>query len=377
MPLWVMTGVGIRSSWCRATRIWSFRRRGQSPGLRVRYLVPCRRTDRGVRSQVRVPHDLQQEPARPGDRRRLLHACAVRPRQRHVRHVHGLRHARHEQERGIAPRNCPSPTTTWTSLRQPRGYCDVADLSRRAGPAGALYVRREPLRHRPARRRDATRPARHAVAGARAAGRRGVQRGHRMLRAGEHVLVFPDGHDHDGHAVVGFGGERVTGTAGHVDRQWSPLVANDGGPTGDIRSRGHDGARSTWTTAWTSAYGGSSTGRITMRHTVFGRPQLSRLRPGVRRRRRGHLTSYVRWPESIRTLVPPPAAARYLSDRHRLTSHKFDLDLAGEPLVAAPAHCCRSSIWRVRTDTTGPCVVNRSAASRSTNDRWRCIATGN
>ena len=48
--------------------------------------------------------------------------------------------------------------------------------------------------------------------------------------------------------------------------------------------------------------------------------------------------SYVRWPESVRTLVPPPRAARYLPDRHRLTSRTLDLDLTGEPLVPAPAH---------------------------------------
>jgi len=46
----------------------------------------------------------------------------------------------------------------------------------------------------------------------------------------------------------------------------------------------------------------------------------------------------VRWPDSIRTLVPPPAKARYMPDRHRLTSQKLDLDLPGEPLVAAAAH---------------------------------------
>ena len=50
------------------------------------------------------------------------------------------------------------------------------------------------------------------------------------------------------------------------------------------------------------------------------------------------VASYVRWPESVRTLVPPPAKARYMPDRHRLTSRKLDLDLTGEPLVAAPAH---------------------------------------
>jgi hypothetical protein len=46
----------------------------------------------------------------------------------------------------------------------------------------------------------------------------------------------------------------------------------------------------------------------------------------------------VRWPESIHTLLPPPSQARYLPDRHRLTSRLLDLDLTGEPLVAAPAH---------------------------------------
>lgn len=48
--------------------------------------------------------------------------------------------------------------------------------------------------------------------------------------------------------------------------------------------------------------------------------------------------SYVRWPEAVRTLVPPPSTARYMPDRHRLTSRKLDMDLTGEPLVAAPAH---------------------------------------
>ncbi|MDT5007622.1 MAG: hypothetical protein QOJ24_4798, partial [Mycobacterium sp.] len=50
------------------------------------------------------------------------------------------------------------------------------------------------------------------------------------------------------------------------------------------------------------------------------------------------VTSYVRWPASIRTLVPPPAEVRFMPDRHRLTSQKLDLDLKGEPLVPAPAH---------------------------------------
>jgi hypothetical protein len=50
------------------------------------------------------------------------------------------------------------------------------------------------------------------------------------------------------------------------------------------------------------------------------------------------VTSYVRWPDSIRTLVPPPSKTRYMPDRHRLTSRALELDLTGEPLVPAPAH---------------------------------------
>ena len=56
---------------------------------------------------------------------------------------------------------------------------------------------------------DAAGPARDAVARAGAAGCRGVQRGRRVLRAGDHVLVLPDRNDDDRNAIVGFGaGER-------------------------------------------------------------------------------------------------------------------------------------------------------------------------
>jgi hypothetical protein len=48
--------------------------------------------------------------------------------------------------------------------------------------------------------------------------------------------------------------------------------------------------------------------------------------------------SYVRWPESVRQLIRPPVSARYLPDRHTLTSKALDLEISGVPLVAAPAH---------------------------------------
>jgi hypothetical protein len=50
------------------------------------------------------------------------------------------------------------------------------------------------------------------------------------------------------------------------------------------------------------------------------------------------VSSYVRWPETVRPLVPPVASARYLPDRHRITCATLQLDISGEPLVAAPAH---------------------------------------
>ncbi|MGH3674470.1 MAG: lipocalin-like domain-containing protein [Mycobacterium sp.] len=134
----------------------------------------------------------------------------------------------------------------------------------------------------------------------------------------------------------------VTGTAGHVDRQWFPLVANGGGTSGDIRSRAHE-----WRTI------NLENGIDLSIWRQFDRTDRNALQPfsgattsspdgGADPEYADDIevtvTSYVRWPESVRTLVPPPAAARYMPDRHRLTSRKLDLDLTGEPLVAAPAH---------------------------------------
>jgi predicted secreted hydrolase len=134
--------------------------------------------------------------------------------------------------------------------------------------------------------------------------------------------------------------EIVTGKAGHVDRQWFPLVANDGGSTGDIRSRAHE-----WRTI------NLDNGVDISIWRQFDRTDHNALQPFSGATTSSPdadpefaddvevtVTSYVRWPESIRTLVPPPAATRFMPDRHRLTSRKLGLDLTGEPLVPAPAH---------------------------------------
>jgi predicted secreted hydrolase len=134
--------------------------------------------------------------------------------------------------------------------------------------------------------------------------------------------------------------ETVAGAAGHVDRQWFPRYAAAGGPGGDPRSRSHE-----WRTinldngvdlsVWRQfdrtdrnalqPFSGATTS------TTDGAPECAEdIEVSV--------ASYVRWPESISTLIPPPSGARYLPDRHRLTSPKLDIDVTGEPLVAAPAH---------------------------------------
>ncbi len=136
--------------------------------------------------------------------------------------------------------------------------------------------------------------------------------------------------------------ESVTGSAGHIDRQWFPRYAAAGGPGADPRSRSHE-----WRTI------NLDNGVDLSIWRQFDRTNRNALQPFS-----GATTSpgdigaepecaedievsvagYVRWPESISTLVPPPSAARYMPDRHRLTSRQLELDLTGEPVVAAPAH---------------------------------------
>jgi predicted secreted hydrolase len=134
--------------------------------------------------------------------------------------------------------------------------------------------------------------------------------------------------------------ESVSGSAGHVDRQWFPVVANSGGPDGDIRSRSHE-----WRTI------NLDNGIDLSIWRQFDRTNHNALQPfsgATTSSPEGEpeyaddieveVFSYVRWPESVRPLVPPPSAVRYMPDRHRLTSRKLDLELTGEPLVPAPAH---------------------------------------
>ncbi|HTI78042.1 MAG TPA: lipocalin-like domain-containing protein [Mycobacterium sp.] len=134
--------------------------------------------------------------------------------------------------------------------------------------------------------------------------------------------------------------ETVRGDSGHVDRQWFPKVANDGGPTGDIRSRAHE-----WRTI------NLDNGVDLSIWRQFDRTDHNALQPFSGATTSSpdaepeyaddievSIDSYVRWPDEVKTLVPPPSEVRYMPDRHRLTSRTLDLDLTGEPLVPAPAH---------------------------------------
>lgn len=135
--------------------------------------------------------------------------------------------------------------------------------------------------------------------------------------------------------------ERVSGTAGHVDRQWFPLYA--GGGTGEPpRTRSHE-----WRTInfdngvdmsiWRQfdRRNGNAVQPFTGVTTSYpdpGRP------PECVEEFEITIRSYVRWPNEIRPLIRPPASARYLPDRHRISCAALGLDIVGEPLVPAPAH---------------------------------------
>jgi predicted secreted hydrolase len=136
--------------------------------------------------------------------------------------------------------------------------------------------------------------------------------------------------------------EVVTGSAGHVDRQWFPLIANGGGTSGDIRALAHE-----WRTInldngvdlsiWRQFDRTDRNAPQPFSGATTSSPEAG-VDPEFAEDIEVTVAGYVRWPESVKTLVAPPSQARYMPDRHRLTSRRLDLDLTGEPLVAAPAH---------------------------------------
>jgi predicted secreted hydrolase len=136
--------------------------------------------------------------------------------------------------------------------------------------------------------------------------------------------------------------EEVSGTSGHIDRQWFPLPAGGGGTGGDPRAISYE---------WRTIHLDNGADVVSWRQ--FDRRDHNAARPFTGATVAYAATdrepecvedievrteSYVRWPEAVRQLMRPPVAARYMPDRHTLTSKALDLEISGVPLVAAPAH---------------------------------------
>ena len=136
--------------------------------------------------------------------------------------------------------------------------------------------------------------------------------------------------------------EQVSGTAGHVDRQWFPKYAGGGGDGGAPRTRSHE-----WRTInfdngvdlsiWRQfdRLNGNALQPFTGITTSSPDPAVA---PQCAEDFDVAVSSYVKWPDSVRPLVRPPVLARWMPDRHRITCPTMQLDIVGEPLVAAPAH---------------------------------------
>ena len=184
-------------------------------------------------------------------------------------------------------------------------------------------------------------PACDAVEGASAIGGVGVQRQDRVLRPSRHVLLLPDPDGDDRHAAVG--GHRRKSSPG----PWDMSTGNGSrlSPIAVERTAIYVPGRHEWRTInlnngidlsiWRQFDRANGNALQPFSGATTSSPDSD---PEFADDIEVEVASYVRWPESVRTLVPPPAEARYMPDRHRLTSRKLDLDLTGEPLVAAPAH---------------------------------------
>lgn len=135
---------------------------------------------------------------------------------------------------------------------------------------------------------------------------------------------------------------QVSGDSGHVDRQWFPKYAGGGGTAGDPRARSHE-----WRTInfdngidlsiWRQfdRTNDNVLQPFTGVTTSYPDPATS---PQCAEDIEVTISSYVRWPETVRPLVRPLAPARYMPDRHRITCPTLGLDIVGEPVVPAPAH---------------------------------------
>lgn len=165
--------------------------------------------------------------------------------------------------------------------------------------------------------------------------------------------------------------EPVTGTAGHVDRQWFPKYA--GGGTGEPpRTRSHE-----WRTInfdngvdmsiWRQFL--RTEGNALQPFTGITTSYPDARPPQCAEDFEVTISSYVRWPDEIRTLIRPPSRGRYMPDRHRIRCAALGLDILGEPLVAAPAHALpieyMEGPYRYRGTLAGEAVTGFAFNERS------------
>ena len=69
--------------------------------------------------------------------------------------------------------------------------------------------------------------------------------------------------------------------------------------------------------------------------------------------------------------------ARYLPDRHTLSSKELELELVCEPWFTLRHTHCRSNTWKAPAATTGPWAEGPSRVSESLRPPTRCTEIGN
>jgi predicted secreted hydrolase len=134
---------------------------------------------------------------------------------------------------------------------------------------------------------------------------------------------------------------QVVGDSGHIDRQWFPQYAGGGAAGGDARGQAHE-----WHTisldngvdlgVWRQF--DRRIGNALVPFTGITTSHADGTPPECVEDLEVTTTSYVRWPDAVRSLMRPPSKPRYLPERHTLRSAALELELTGEPLVFAPAH---------------------------------------
>jgi predicted secreted hydrolase len=135
--------------------------------------------------------------------------------------------------------------------------------------------------------------------------------------------------------------EVVVGHTGHIDRQWFPHYAGGGGTGGDARGQAHE-----WHTisldngvdlgVWRQF--DRRIGNALVPFTGITASYADGTPPECVEDLDVTTTSFVRWPDEVRSLMRPPSKPRYLPERHIIRSAALKLELTGEPLVHAPAH---------------------------------------